>query len=215
MLMLHKAGNVRFSLWHWWMATAPAPRFHQSSGGVKTCFWIHHPCIISPWTMGQSGFYGLGNVLKMEFVYVYNLFCHLIRFLTVMQIQINVTRKLILWASFTVSFNCVCFDTFLQHRCSMYNILSQYPAYFSFSGQHPDPCDLRDVGVPAAEARAPARAPAQLPPLHPGLGPRRPRHPALHPLRVQVSTSNNYRISNHKTILQVLPTHICTLQLKW
>ena len=124
MLMLHKAGNVRFSLWHWWMATAPAPRFHQSSGGVKTCFWIHHPCIISPWTMGQSGFYGLGNVLKMEFVYVYNLFCHLIRFLTVMKIKINVTRKLILWASFTVSFNCVCFDTFLQHRCSMYNILS-------------------------------------------------------------------------------------------
>ena len=78
-----------------------------------------------------------------------------------------------------------------------------YPAYFSFSGQHPDPCDLRDVGVPAAEARAPARAPAQLPPLHPGLGPRRPRHPALHPLRVQVSTSNNYRISNHETSLQV------------
>ena len=78
-----------------------------------------------------------------------------------------------------------------------------YPAYFSFSGQHPDPCDLRDVGVPAAEARPPARAPAQLPPLHPGLGPRRPRHPALHPLRVQVSTSNNYRISNHETSLQV------------
>ena len=104
MLMLHKAGNVRFRLWHWLMAPSPAPCFHQSSGGVKTCFWIHHPCIISPWTMtmGQSGFLFRGNVLRMPFIY--NLFHHLIRFLTVMSDKIY-------FVTIHVNFNWLCFFT--------------------------------------------------------------------------------------------------------
>ena len=70
-------------------------------------------------------------------------------------------------------------------------------AYFSISGQHPDPCYLRDVWVPAAEARPPARPPAQLPPLHSSLGPRRPCHDTLHPLRVQVSNRSTDNYLNH------------------
>ena len=102
-----------------------APCFHQSSGGVKTCFWIHHPCIISPWTMtmGQSGFLFRGNVLRMPFIY--NLFHHLIRFLTVMPAKID-------FVTIHCNFNWFCFDASVcfQHRCLMCNlqehILSNY-----------------------------------------------------------------------------------------
>ena len=76
--------------------------------------------------------------------------------------------------------------SFLHDSCLMCTFYLT-TACFSISGQHPDPCYLRDVWVPAAEARPPARPPAQLPPLHSSLGPRRPSHPTLHPLRVQVS----------------------------
>ena len=98
----------------------------QSSGGVKTCFWIHHPCIISPWTMtmGQSGFLFRGSVLRMPFIY--NLFHHLIRFLTVMPAKID-------FVTIHFNFNWFCFfyaSVCFQHRCLMCNlqehILSNY-----------------------------------------------------------------------------------------